>query len=390
MSVLEHVTYEARVATMLTKAPAAPVVACSAIFRVVAAADQFAFTRTSLIGGKRVVEQFGPYGSQRAAHELAQRAAARFRAENVGCIVGVVDLDPADVPAEPAARPLWEVVGEKRREAIRARHREKYAKRASTPEGRERLREKDRRRHARAMATPEGRERIREKWRKQPLARKHPITCTGADDEPPPTCLTCGKTTGFYHGKALSFCPRNVNEKRSACQVKYSNRLRTERVRSDPDLRRKRTQDLREWKLSHPEEARAKARHKYELLRNNPRRWAAKLAAKRGYKSAGGAGSYAADLPTGSVLLTASLRTPGRELLASVYAAVPTNMSPATRMEIISETAALVCEGLQLSEAVKQATKTVRKNAAQLRYTKPIDDCFWLADETAFSLEASL
>jgi hypothetical protein len=36
---------------------------------------------------------------------------------------------------------------------------------------------------------------------------------------------------------------------------------------------------------------------------------------------------------------------------------------------------------MELSEAVAQATKSVRRNAAQPRYTKSIKDCFWLASE---------
>ncbi|MCJ2042935.1 hypothetical protein MKK55_28895 [Methylobacterium sp. J-059] len=51
------------------------------------------------------------------------------------------------------------------------------------------------------------------------------------------------------------------------------------------------------------------------------------------------------------------------------------------RSEIISETILLMIEGAPIEDALTQASKSVRKNAAPLRYTKPIDDCFWLAAE---------
>ncbi|MFC6389899.1 hypothetical protein [Methylorubrum zatmanii] len=87
-------------------------------------------------------------------------------------------------------------------------------------------------------------------------------------------------------------------------------------------------------------------------------------------------------LPTGSVLATASPRSEGYELFSRIYAAVPSNMPHALRMEIISETALMVLEGSEIKVAAAEASKNVRRDGSRLRYAKSIDDCFWLADES--------
>lgn len=68
-------------------------------------------------------------------------------------------------------------------------------------------------------------------------------------------------------------------------------------------------------------------------------------------------------------------------MLATVTCAVSTSLPDDLRSEIISETILLMIEGAPIEDALAQASKSVRKNAAPLRYTKPIDDCFWLAAE---------
>ena len=273
----------------------------------------------------------------------------------------------------------------------------------ATPEGRERMRERDKTRYSRATASPEALERMRARDRAR-YARAHgkpkpTITCEDGQDSVEPTCAMCGKPTGFYLGRPLRFCPRPGGEKRSPCQVRYSNRVRTELVQNNPELRAERTRRQRELDAANPEKRRARSRKAKETLRNNPRRWAAKLAAARearALRRAQHAGRRptkvvlkpSSETPTGSVLLTSSFRAPGRELLAEIYAAVPARLPPALRMEIISETAVLVLEGADLRTAVAQATKGARRDENRLRYARPIEDCFWLADDSSFSMGA--
>jgi hypothetical protein len=65
-----------------------------AIFCVVPDGQQFGFTQ-SLIGiaAGTLVERFGPFGTERAAHALAKRAAARLAADDPRFIVGVIGLE---------------------------------------------------------------------------------------------------------------------------------------------------------------------------------------------------------------------------------------------------------------------------------------------------------
>ncbi|XYD07454.1 hypothetical protein R1A27_20315 [Methylobacterium sp. NMS12] len=368
------------------------------IFRVLPAKTGFVFTRTQshqvAPSGAAVVDRFGPYATQRAAHELAQRAAARLRAEDPDCVVGVVDIDPRPDPASLSARRRQEAIDERRIEARRKRQRERYARSIATPEGRARISERARANYARRVETPEARERLNERARKWPAGGSGIIVCSDPGDGSAPTCGECGKPTGYRFGRPLRFCPRAASEKRSSCLVRHQNKRRGELLQSDPGLRLRANQRQREYALRFPEKRRQKLLKDQQRRRKNPKQYAAKLEAERQRKArvraAERAQRQSTELPTGSVLLTASARAPGRDLLARIYGAVPSHLPPSLRSEIISETALLVLEGAELPAAVAQASKSVRKNASQLRYTKPIEDCFWLADETFAEMEASL
>lgn len=152
---------------------------------------------------------------------------------------------------------------------------------------------------------------------------------------PDPACLKCGKTTRIWHGKPQKFCSPPEGQKASKCALAYHDRAR--RAVSSP---------------------------------RSPRR-------KRTTKQA------TPSVPSGSVLVTASPRTKGHDLLAAVSCAVPEHLPWDVRQDIIGEAILLVCTGTALSEAIAQATKMVRKDGAMFRYAKPIEECFWLAAEAS-------
>ncbi|MCF4123821.1 hypothetical protein [Methylobacterium sp. SyP6R] len=153
------------------------------------------------------------------------------------------------------------------------------------------------------------------------------------NEEEKPSCQFCGKITRIWRGRPQKFCPPSEGYKKSPCVAAFHNRA----ARAKPRRRTPRTQRL--------------------TKQTEPVR------------------------PSGSVLATASPRAAGHALLAAVTLAVPRHHPDDLRDEIISEAAMLAHQGVEINEAVVQATRSVRKNAAPLRYTKPIEDCFWLADE---------
>lgn len=373
-----------------------------AIFRVVPDGPQFGFSK-ALIGVAAtgpVVERFGPFGTERAAHALAKRAAARFATENPRFIVGVIGLEadarhgpPASTrfraegfgEGQTAETPACITCGKSTRfyrgrpqlycpktgprnlcvEAAKAkRDREDPARKAAQAK-------RARDRYARLAATPDGRAQLREKWRRRSVGGEARDFSAIEDQQAlgvVPTCQVCGKPTRYTQGRAVRFCPRKTGEKRSRCNTIYSARAYQKRLQADPELKRKKRLRDDAARKATPE---AWARHLERNRKGKARRRAQKSAIKP-----------AELLPTGSVLATASPRGDGYEMLHRLYNAVPSNMPPSLRMEIISETALLVLQGSEMKAAVAEASKSVRRNGSRLRYAKPIDDCFWLADET--------
>jgi hypothetical protein len=351
-----------------------------AIFRVVPDGQQFGFTQslTGLADAGPVVERFGPFATERAAHALAKRTAARLSAEDPRFIVGVVGIEDEARPGLPAstrfkaegfavgqtvATPTCITCGKPTRyrhgrpqlycpksgqrnqciEAAKARrNREDPSKKAAQAK-------RSRDRYARLMATPEGRARMREKWQQREAkrsSRKSTVKCEQELLGIVPRCEVCDKPTHYAQGKPVRFCSKQPGEKRSKCNMIYSARAYQKKIQVDPELKSKKR-------------ARDEAARK---LRRSSRR-------------------LSAPLPTGSVFVTASPRGPGYELMARLYSAVPTNMPPSLRADIIGQTALLVLEGAEMKTAVAEATKSVRRCGSRLRYAKSIDDCFWLADD---------
>ena len=149
-----------------------------------------------------------------------------------------------------------------------------------------------------------------------------------------PTCRQCGKPTRIWKGKPQKFCSPPVGHRVSPCASAFNFRARQAKANRSPAQRVRR------------------ARKQPEPVR-----------------------------PTGSVLVTASPRADGHDLLTTVTRAVSASLPNDLRSEIISETVVLMLEGAKLADAIAEASKNVRRNAAPLRYTKPINDCFWLAAE---------
>lgn len=398
MTGIRHVSLDTAVDRLL--APAArPAERPKAIFRVVPAAEAFQFTRRlfgAASSGLPVIERFGPFESERAAHALAKRAAARFLAERPQFVVGVIGLADEDRAAsgrfkaegfEPGqARDLPKCVTcgtptrflNGRRQLycpkINGRSRCSEAareKRINDDPVRKAARAAQvRERYVRIMATPEGRARMREQWaQKRPnrTSRDHAAAEALAASGFVPTCEVCGKPTGFTQGRAVRFCSKKPGEKRSACNTIYTGRKNKEKLKASPELKRRKNE-------------RDRLRR-----RRNPEAWAKHFARNRAQKAR--ARGNAVSQPTGSVLVTASPRGDGYDIFSRIHAAVPSNMPPSLRAEIISETAVLVLEGAEISAAVTQATKSVRKNGSRLRWAKPIEDCFWLADESQYEME---
>ena len=372
-----------------------------AIFRVVPDGAQFGFSR-SLIGiaAGPLVERSGPFGTERAAHALAKRAATRFASENPQFVVGVIGLEAearrelpvstrftaealavgqaAETPAcITCGKPTGFYRGRPKLYCQKTGARnlcveaEKYRRDTEDPARKAAIAARQRDRYARKMATPEGRAAMREKWRRRSVggeARDFSAVEAQQASGIVPTCEVCGKPTRYTQGRAVRFCPRKSGEKRSRCNVIYSNIVLQKRYTADPALKeRKRVRDNKrrygtpEARAKHLEKERAqKAKRRQSRGRTRP----------------------AAPLPSGSVLATASPRADGYELLDRLYSAVPSNMPHALRMEIISEAALLAWEGAETEAAVAEASKSVRRNGSRLRYAKSIDDCFWLADET--------
>lgn len=405
----DEVRFERAISRMLAPAdqscgPTVVTLRPKAIFRVVLAGLGFEYTR-SLIGlppadAVPSVERFGPFETERAAHALAKRAAARFAAENPKFDVGVVGIEAEvrrELPVSNRFMAQSLTVGQavETPKCVTCNKPTRYyrgrpqlycsksigsnpciaaakTKRANEdPAKKAHLLARLRERHARKVATPEGRAQEREKWR-----RRH-AKLTGREFTPfvdqqlsgvVPTCEVCGKPTGYTNGRALKFCPKKPGEKRSQCNTIYSGRVYLQRQNDDPLVRLAKNQSQLRRRRATPD---AWAKHLEESRKRKARRREC-IAAQR----------PAVPLPTGSVLATASPRGEGYDLLARLYTAVPSNMPPALRMEIISETAVLVLEGAEMSVAVAEASKNVRRNGSRLRYAKSIDDCFWLADET--------
>lgn len=163
------------------------------------------------------------------------------------------------------------------------------------------------------------------------------VSCVEIGESPlqEPACLQCGKPTRVWRGKPQKFCSPPAGRNVSPCAAAFHDQGR----RAKSSRRNNRT--IRQT-TKQPEPVR----------------------------------------PSGSVLATASPRGDGHDLLATVTCAVSTGLPDDLRSEIISETILLMIEGAPINDALAQASKSVRKNAAPLRYTKPIDDCFWLAAET--------
>lgn len=372
-----------------------------AIFRVVPDGLRFGFSRSLIgVGAGPLVERSGPFETERAAHALAKRAAARFASENPQFVVGVIGLE-ADARRElpvstrfsaegfaadqTATTPLC-ITCRKPTGFYRGRPQlycssikgrnpciaaEKYRRDTEDPTRKAAIAARQRDRYARRMATPDGRAAMREKWRRRSVGGK-PRDFSAIEAQQAsgivPTCEVCGKPTHYAQGRAVRFCPRKSGEKRSRCNTIYSNIALQERYAANPALKdQKRIRDNKrrygtpEARAKHLEKERAqKAKRKQSRSRTKP----------------------AAPLASGSVLATASPRADGYELLDRLYAAVPSNMPHALRMEIISEAALLAWEGSEMTAAVAEASKSVRRNGNRLRYAKSIDDCFWLADET--------
>lgn len=164
----------------------------------------------------------------------------------------------------------------------------------------------------------------------------HDISCTEVPPLPSdaPRCLQCGKPTRVWKGKLQKFCSPPAGRRVSPCASAFNFRAHRAKATRSP------AQPVR------------RARKQPEPVR-----------------------------PTGSVLVTASPRADGHDLLTTVTRAVSASLPDDLRSEIISETVVLMLEGAKLANAIAAASKSVRKNAAPLRYTKPIDDCFWLAAE---------
>lgn len=385
----------------MLRATAQPQQRPKAIFRVVPDGAQFGFSR-SLIGiaAGPLVERSGPFGTERAAHALAKRAAARFASENPHFVVGVVGLE-ADVRRELPISTRFRAEGLAAGQTIEAptcitcgkptgfyRGRpqlycrktgprnlcveaEKYRRDTEDPTRKAAIAARQRDRYARKMATPEGRAAMREKWRRRSVggeARDFSAIEAQQASGIVPTCEVCGKPTRYTQGRAVRFCPRKSGEKRSRCNVIYSNIALQKRYATDPALKEQKRLRDNKRRFGTPE---AKAKY---LAKERERK------AKR--RKARGAPNLSDARPSGSVLLTASPRAEGYELLSRIYSAVPSNMPHALRMEIISEAALLTWEGSEIKTAVAEASKSVRRNGSRLRYAKSIDDCFWLADET--------
>jgi len=149
-----------------------------------------------------------------------------------------------------------------------------------------------------------------------------------------PTCRQCGKPTRIWRGRPQKFCSPPAGRTTSPCASAFHCRAQRGRSTRSPAQRARRAN-------KQPEPVR----------------------------------------PTGSVLATASPRAEGHDLLATVTRAVSASLPDELRSEIISETVVLMLEGAKLADAIAEASKSVRRNAAPLRYTKSIDDCFWLAEE---------
>ncbi|MGN7124041.1 hypothetical protein [Methylorubrum thiocyanatum] len=273
-----------------------------AIFRVVLVDRGFDYTR-SLIGHAPAhdgpsAERFGPFETERAAHALAKRAAARFAVENPQFVVGVIGL-ATEAQREPASH----------------------------------------------------------RFRAENTSSRQPAEL--------PTCITCGKPTRFWYGRPQRYCPR-TGPRNPCVEAEKARRDREDPARKAASAKKSRDRYAR---LMATPEGRAFLRAK------DQRRYSRIKAARASQKPA-------EPLPTGSVLATASPRSEGYELLNRLYAAVPSNMPHALRMEIISATALMVLEGSEIKVAVAEASKNVRRDGSRLRYAKSIDDCFWLADES--------
>lgn len=301
----DEVRFERAISRMLTPAdqscsPAVLSLKPKAIFRVVLAGRGFDYTR-SLIGHGAdgpSSERFGPFETERAAHALAKRAAARFAAENPQFVVGVIGLET---------------------EALRAP--------------------------------------ISDRFRAEEISSRQPAEL--------PTCITCGKPTRFWYGRPQRYCPRS-GPRNPCVEAEKARRDREDPARKAASAKKSRDRYAR---LMATPEGRAFLRDK------DQRRYSRIKAARASQKPV-------EPLPTGSVLATASPRSEGYELFSRIYAAVPSNMPHALRMEIISEAALLAWQGSEIGAAVAEASKSVRRDGSRLRYAKSIDDCFWLADES--------
>lgn len=113
-------------------------------------------------------------------------------------------------------------------------------------------------------------------------------------------------------------------------------------------------------------------------LERNPEKkceWQKRRAARQKLLRAG-ARATRRDLPVG--VLNNSAPSRARDLLLELTKLAP-KLSDDARLEAIAEAALLVLEtAISPAEAMKQATRTVRKQESFLRYAKPLEDCFWL------------
>lgn len=375
-----------------------------AIFRVVPDGAQFGFSR-SLIGiaAGPLVERSGPFGTERAAHALAKRAAARFASENPQFVVGLVGLE-ADVrrelPISTRFRAEWLAAGQTTeapkceecgkptrfyqgkpvrfcppqpggpRSLCLIRHSNRIAreKDRTDPTSKKKKRQRSykylRNNPVRWAKHLEKNRALKARHRAEKGIPKRRKVERPTPDYPVemPNCVTCGKPTRFRGGKPQLYCSK-VNGRSRCAEAAAQKKLNADPTRKAARLERERERDRERYqRMMATPEGRERLRQKWRTQ---------KPAIKP-----------AEPLPTGSVLVTASPRSAGYELFSRIHAAVPSAMPHSLRMEIISETALLTLEGAEIKAAVVEASKSVRRNGSRLRYAKSIDDCFWLADET--------
>ena len=172
------------------------------------------------------------------------------------------------------------------------------------------------------------------------------------------------------------------NERQNAKRREYrlANPLPPREIRTAPaaDERRRKERERqmsREVRLRATPEGlealRARDRAKYRArFERDPERMRAMWRAK--YRRQ--AGPPASSLPSGSAYVAAA-PSPARDLLRRLAALAPRRDS---HDEVVAEAALLVLEGMSEAEAVKAAARNVSRGESPFRYTKPLEECFWL------------